>query len=95
MATEAGMQMADSRQGLLWVMRILSAIALFAIGGIHLYLIFYGVGGVLGMLFILNSIAGIVLGLAMLILRGNLLKLAAILSLLFLIASLRAPDRRN
>ena len=88
MATEAGTQITESRQGVLWVMRILSAIALFAIGGIHLYLIFYGVGGVLGMLFILNSIAGIVLGLAMLILRGNLLKLAAILSLLFLIASL-------
>ena len=34
MATEAGMQMTESRQGVLWVMRILSAIALFAVGGI-------------------------------------------------------------
>lgn len=88
MATEAGTQMTGSRQGVLWIMRILSAIALFAVGGIHVFLIFDGVGGLLGMLFILNGIAGIVLGIAMLILRGTLLKLAAVLSLLFLIASL-------
>lgn len=69
-------------------MRILAAIVLFAIAGIHLFLVFHGVGGVLGALFILNSIAAIVLGIAMLALRGILLTAAAILSLLFVIASL-------
>ncbi|MCU1524043.1 MAG: hypothetical protein JWO18_937 [Microbacteriaceae bacterium] len=82
--------MIESGQVLLRVMRILSAIVLFAIGGIHLFLVFDGVGGVLGVLFILNAIAGIVLAIGMLALRGRLLKLAAVLSLLFTIASLLA-----
>jgi hypothetical protein len=82
--------MAESGHGLLRVMRILSAIVLFAIGGIHLFLVFDGVGGALGVSFILNAIAGIVLGIGMLILRGRLLQIAAILSLLFIIASLLA-----
>src|ERR1700712_85505 len=82
--------MAESGHGLLRVMRILSAIVLFAIGGIHLFLVFDGVGGALGVSFILNAIAGIVLGIGMLILRGRLLRIAAILSLLFIIASLLA-----
>jgi len=80
--------MTQNGHGLLTVMRILSAIVLFAIAGIHLFLVFDGVGGVLGMLFILNSVAAIVLGIAMLALRGILLKGAAVLSLLFIIASL-------
>jgi len=80
--------MTQNGHGLLTVMRILSAIVLFAIAGIHLFLVFDGVGGVLGMLFILNSVAAIVLGIAMLVLRGVLLKGAAVLSLLFIIASL-------
>jgi hypothetical protein len=71
-------------------MRILSAIVLLAIGGIHLFLVFDGVGGVLGVLFILNAIAGIVLAIGMLALHGRLLKLAVVLSLLFVIASLLA-----
>jgi hypothetical protein len=82
--------MIESGQVLLRVMRILSAIVLFAIGGIHLFLVFDGVGGVLGVLFILNAIAGIVLAIGMLALHGRLLKLAAVLSLLFVIASLLA-----
>jgi hypothetical protein len=82
--------MAESGHGLLRVMRIVSAIVLFAIGGIHLFLVFDGVGGALGVSFILNAIAGIVLGIGMLILRGRLLQIAAILSLLFIIASLLA-----
>jgi hypothetical protein len=82
--------MTESGQGLLRVMRILSAIVLFAIGGIHLFLVFDGVGGVLGVFFILNAVAGIVLAIAMLALHGRLLKLATILSLLFIIASLLA-----
>jgi hypothetical protein len=72
------------------VMRIISAIVLFAIGGIHLFLVFDGVGGTLGVLFILNAIAGIVLGVGMLAARGRLLKVTTILGLLFAIASLLA-----
>ncbi|WP_431279230.1 hypothetical protein [Leifsonia poae] len=71
-------------------MRILSAIVLLAIAGIHLFLVFDGVGGLLGVLFILNAVAGIVLAIGMLILRGALFKIATVLSLLFTIASLLA-----
>jgi hypothetical protein len=82
--------MSESNTVLLRVMRILSAIVLFAIAGIHLFLVFDGVGGVLGMLFILNAVAGLVLGIGMLILHNRLLKLATVLGLLFTIASLLA-----
>jgi hypothetical protein len=71
-------------------MRIVSAIVLFAIAGIHLFLVFDGVGGLLGVLFILNAVAGIVLGIGMLALSRRLLRVASILSLLFTIASLLA-----
>lgn len=80
--------MTETGHGLLRVMRILGAIVLFAIAGIHLFLVFDGVGGILGLLFILNSIAAIVLAFGMLALRGILLKGATVLSLLFVIASL-------
>jgi hypothetical protein len=69
-------------------MRILGAIVLLAIAGIHLFLVIDSVGGVLGVLFILNSIAAIVLAIGMLALRGALLQVAVVLSLLFIIASL-------
>jgi hypothetical protein len=72
------------------VFRILSAIVLFAIAGIHLFLVFDGVGGLLGVLFILNAVAGIVLGIGMLALRGMLFTLATVLGVLFAIASLVA-----
>jgi hypothetical protein len=72
----------------LWVMRILSAIALLVAGGIHLYLVFDGVGGILGVLFVLNAIAALVLALGMIFLKGRLLQIATVLSLLFLIATL-------
>ena len=72
----------------LWVMRILSAIALLVAGGIHLYLVFDGVGGILGVLFVLNAIAALVLALGMISLKGRLLQIATVLSLLFLIATL-------
>jgi hypothetical protein len=71
-------------------MRILSAIVLLAIGGIHLFLVFDGVGGLLGVLFVLNAVAGLVLAIGMLALHGRLLKLAAVLSLLFIVATLLA-----
>ncbi len=82
--------MAENNRRVLWVMRILSAIFLLATGGIHLYLAFNGVGGILGVAFILNAVAGLVLALGMVILQGRLLKLATVLSLLFLIATLGA-----
>ena len=87
---EAGSTMTENRQGPLWLLRILSAIILAAVGGIHLFLIFDGVGGLLGTMFVLNAIAAFVLAVGMLVLRGTWLRLATILSLLFLIASLAA-----
>ena len=74
--------------GVLRVMRILSALVLLAIGGIHLFLVFDGVGGTLGVLFVLNTIAAFVLAIGMLIVRGRLFRIATVLSLLFVIASL-------
>jgi len=71
-------------------MRALSAILLLVAGGIHLYLVFNGVGGILGVAFTLNAIGALVLAIAMLVLRGRLLQLATVLSLLFLIATLLA-----
>lgn len=74
----------------LWIMRILSAVILLIAAGIHLYLALNGVGGILGVMFVLNGIAGIVLAVALVVTRGRLLQLAAVLGLLFLIASLAA-----
>ncbi|MFF1634166.1 hypothetical protein [Leifsonia sp. NPDC058248] len=74
--------------GVLRVMRILSALLLLAIGGIHLFLVFDGVGGTLGVLFVLNTIAAFVLAIGMLTVRGRLFRIATVLSLLFVIASL-------
>jgi hypothetical protein len=82
--------MNSTGQGFLWLMRILSAIVLLLIAGIHIFLVFDGVGGTLGVLFVLNGIAGLVLAIAMLVTRGALLKVATVLSLLFVIASLLA-----
>ena len=82
--------MTDRARTGLWALRILSAVLLLAAGGIHLYLIFNGVGGVLGVMFFLNALAGLVLAIAMLVLRGRLLQFAAVLSLLFMIATLLA-----
>lgn len=79
-----------TNQRVLWVLRILSAVLLLAAGGIHLYLALNGVGGFLGVMFILNAVAGLVLAIAMVALRGRMLQAAAVLSLLFLIATLGA-----
>ncbi|GAA5202481.1 hypothetical protein [Microbacterium jejuense] len=72
------------------VMRILSALALLAAGGIHLFLVFDGVGGILGVMFVLNAVGALVLAIGMLFLQGRWLQLATVLSLLFLIATLLA-----
>jgi hypothetical protein len=74
----------------MWVLRILSAALLLITGGIHLYLVFNGVGGILGVMFVLNAVAGLVLAIAMIVVRGTLFRAAAVLSLLFLIATLMA-----
>ncbi|HEY4225345.1 MAG TPA: hypothetical protein VGM70_05990 [Pseudolysinimonas sp.] len=80
--------MAGSAQSGPRVLRIVSAILLLVMGGFHLFLVFDGVGGTLGVLFVLNAVAALVLAIAMLVARGRLLKIATVLSLLFIIASL-------
>ena len=71
-------------------LRIASAVLLLAIGGIHLFLVLDGEGGLLVVPFLLNAVAGIGLAVGMLILRGRLLLLDAVLALLFAVASLLA-----
>jgi hypothetical protein len=70
--------------------QILSALFLLAMGAIHLYLVLDGVGGTLGKLFVLNVIGGVVLAVAVVVLRGQLLLLAAALGTLFLLGTLLA-----
>jgi hypothetical protein len=59
-------------------------------GGIHLYLTFNGVGGTLGRLFVLNAVGGLVLAIAVLVLRGQLLLLASAAGTLFMAGTLLA-----
>jgi hypothetical protein len=80
--------MAGSSGTLQWVMRILGSLVLLTVGGIHLYLVLHGVGGTLGVLFVLNAVAALVLAIGMLVLRGRLLQVTAVLSLLFVVATL-------
>ena len=68
----------------------LSAVALLVMAGIHLYMVIDGVGGLLGVLFVLNAIGGLVLAIAVMVLRGRLLSLATALSLLFMVGTLIA-----
>lgn len=74
----------------LMVWRLLSVIALLVMGAIHLYLVFDGVGGTLGALFVLNAIGALVLAIALVVLRGRLLALASVLGLLFMVGTLLA-----
>jgi hypothetical protein len=76
------------RSPIVW--QTLSAILLLAMGGIHLYLVFNGVGGTLGKLFVLNAVGALVLAIAMLVLRGRLLLVASVLSVLFMAGTLLA-----
>jgi hypothetical protein len=59
-------------------------------GGIHLFLVFQWAGGLLGVLFVLNAIGGLVLAIAMLAARRPLLGLASLLSLVFMAGTLLA-----
>jgi len=77
-------------RGALMTWRLLGAIMLLAMGGIHLYLVFHGVGGLLGTLFVLNVIGALVLASAIMVLCGRLLSLATVLSLLFMVGTLLA-----
>ncbi len=70
--------------------RIASAILLLIMGGIHVYLVFNGVGGLLGALFVLNGIGALALAIAIIVLRGRLLLLATVLGLLFMAGTLLA-----
>jgi hypothetical protein len=70
--------------------QLLSAAFLLAMAGIHLYLVLDGVGGTLGTLFVLNVIGGVVLAIAVVVLRGRLLLLAGALSTLFMLGTLLA-----
>jgi hypothetical protein len=78
----------DVRRGSVLVWQALSALFLLAMGGIHLYLVFHGTGGVLGILFVLNFVGGLVLAIAMVVARGWLLPVASMLSLLFMAGTL-------
>ena len=77
-------------QRTLMAWRLLSATMLLVMGAIHLYLVFYGVGGVLGALFVLNAVGALALAIAIIGLRGQLLSLATVLSLLFMMGTLLA-----
>jgi hypothetical protein len=70
--------------------QVLSALFLLAMGGIHLYLALTGVSGLLGVLFILNAVGALVLAIAMVVLRRQLLLVACVLSVLFMAGTLLA-----
>lgn len=80
----------DVSKRTLMAWRLLSAIMLLMMGGIHLYLVFDGVGGLLGALFVLNAVGALVLAIAVVVLREPLLSLATVLSLLFMVGTLLA-----
>jgi hypothetical protein len=79
---------ADVRQRSVMIWQLVSALFLLAMGGIHLYLVFNGTGGILGILFVLNFAGGLVLAIAMVVARGWLLPVVSVLSLLFLVGTL-------
>lgn len=71
------------------VWQALSALLLLAMGGIHLYLVVIGgFDGLLGTLFVLNAIGGLVLAVAILVAPRRFLFLVSLLSLLFLAGTL-------
>ena len=74
------------------VLQVLGAVLLAAIAGIHLYLWQQGYSGidVIGPAFLLQSVIGIGGALLVLVTRGRLLALAAVLGALFALGSLGA-----
>ncbi|HST64630.1 MAG TPA: hypothetical protein VLM05_05530 [Mycobacteriales bacterium] len=79
---------AGVRSVMVW--QVLSALLLLVMAGIHLYLVTDGVGGTLGKLFVLNVIGGVVLAVAMVVLKGRMLLLASVAGLLFMAGTLLA-----
>jgi hypothetical protein len=88
--TTIGTTDGTGRSGLLPAGRALSALALLAMGGIHLYLVLTGFDGLIGTLFVLNAIGGLVLAAAMVAAPRRLLPVAALLGLVFLAGTLLA-----
>jgi len=87
-ATAGGGGRGSQRSPIVW--QGLSALLLLAMGGIHLYLALNGVGGVLGLLFVLNAVGALVLAVAIVALRRWPLLVASLLSLLFMMGTLLA-----
>jgi hypothetical protein len=79
---------AGQRSLMLW--RVPSALLLLTMGGIHLYLVLTGFGGLLGVLFVLNAIGGVVLAIAMIAAPRRFLPVASVLGLLFMAGTLLA-----
>ncbi len=73
----------------LFVWRLLGAAFLLVMGGIHLYLVVDGVGGLLGVLFVFNVVGAVVLAVGLVVLRRRLL-VASVLSVLFMAGTLVA-----
>jgi hypothetical protein len=71
------------------VWRVLGALLLLAMGGIHLYLAIQGAGS-LEKPFWVNAVGGLVLAVAIVVLRGPLLLLASVLATLFMAGTLLA-----
>jgi hypothetical protein len=71
------------------VWQVLSALLLLIMGGIHLVLALRGAGS-LGKPFWVNAVGGLVLAIAMVVLRGRPLLLASVLSTLFMAGTLLA-----
>jgi hypothetical protein len=84
------MSTSDRDRSILLIVRIVSALFLLAAGGIHLFMVVGGTGGILGVTFVLNFIAGMVLGIGMLVAPSRFLLGVTVLGLLFLLASLGA-----
>jgi hypothetical protein len=80
----------DARRSSVIGWQAVSALFLLAMGVIHLYLVFNGTGGILGILFTLNFVGGLVLAFAVVLARGRLLALVSVLSLLFMAGTLLA-----
>lgn len=71
------------------VLLALSALFLLTMAGIHLYLVF-GAGGLIGLLFIVNAIGGLVLATAIMLVAERHLPIVGLLSLLFMAGTLVA-----
>jgi hypothetical protein len=87
-ATAGGVDNGGWRTPIVW--QALSALLLLAMGGIHFYLVHNGVGGMLGVLFMLNAAGALVLAIAIVVLRRRPLLVASVLSLLFMLGTLLA-----